>query len=177
MTKIKQFWGFVKSWICSQFIEAFYFWHVISLPLPHSPNPCSGKKSFPYHAPQRLDELLNLAPTSLDIFMLFLLPESGGGPRTLDPKAIWQTSWFLLFRTLPVPLLMNWSVLFKEGNNSPLIDKMTNTMLQCFSKCNPGVIWFKFQYRTLIKNADTGAQHQIYQICRIRILGRGGRNP
>lgn len=57
----------------------------------------------------------SLSPTSLESFMLFLLLDSGGGPRTLDPKAMWQTSWLLLPRKLPAPLLMHWSVLLKEG--------------------------------------------------------------
>ena len=34
----------------------------------------------------------NLLPTSVDCLRLFRLPESGGGPRTLDPKAMWHTS-------------------------------------------------------------------------------------
>lgn len=79
---------------------------------------------------------------------------------------------------------MNWSVLLKEGNSSPLMGVITHTMLQYFWKYNLGVIWCEaFPALTLplsqgtYKNADPGVQHQIYQIYRIRILcGGGNRN-
>lgn len=72
---------------CCKFMQA-YFGHTQSaislpfLPIAHIlPSPALAWISSS-----------NLSPTSLESLRLFRLPESGGGPRTLDPKAIWQTS-------------------------------------------------------------------------------------
>lgn len=133
--------SFKVQTFCSKLTQAFCSWHVVSqTPSFYRIQPRTGNNpSLPCHSLEISSS--TLAPTSLDILRLFLLPESGGGPRTLDPKAIWQTSWFLLFRTLPVPLLRNWSVLLKEGNNSRLMSVMA-----------------------LIKNAEIGAQYQIRSV-------------